>query len=218
MVASACGSAHPARPEVTHRPSSPAAPAASAAPAVDPPQPSLRLPRNFVPTGYRARLAVDPAKTGFTGAIEISGDITERSKGLWLHGRGLAVSEATATQGDRAIRVDVTTAGEDLLALRPVTPLEPGPVTLALAYTGAFEAVDGTGAYRKTVGGAVYIQTQFEDISARRVFPCIDEPDRKVPWQLTLDVPKDQVAGSPPTSSRDSTAGSARRSGRRPER
>ena len=30
--------------------------------------------------------------------------------------------------------------------------------------------------------------TQFEAIYARRVFPCVDEPDSKVPWQLTLDV------------------------------
>ena len=31
---------------------------------------------------------------------------------------------------------------------------------------------------------------------ARRVFPCLDEPDSKVPWQLTLDVPKGLVAVS----------------------
>src|SRR5262245_53762095 len=108
----ACGAAQPAGPERTAPPPAPAAPPVAAAPAADPPQPKLRLPRNFVPTGYRARLAIDPAKTAFTGAIEIAGTITERSKRLWLHGRGLTVTAAKATQGDRAVRVDVTAAGD----------------------------------------------------------------------------------------------------------
>ena len=46
------------------------------------------------------------------------------------------------------------------------------------------------------IGDDPYVITQFEAIAARLVFPCFDEPDFKVPWQLTLDVPKDQVAVS----------------------
>ena len=38
--------------------------------------------------------------------------------------------------------------------------------------------------------------TQFEAISARRAFPCFDEPGFKTPWQLTLRVPRDLVAVS----------------------
>ena len=194
-VISACGSPPPAQLPTRPPPPPAAAPAAAApASAVDPPQPTLRLPRNFVPTGYRARLAIDPAKPGFGGAIEITGDIAERSQRVWLHGRGLTVTAAKATQGDRPLGVEVTTAGEDLLALRPAAPLEVGPVTFAIDYTGTLDSVESTGAYRKTFDDLVYVQTQFESISARRVFPCIDEPDRKVPWQLTLDVPKDLVA------------------------
>src|SRR5262249_26710880 len=41
-----------------------------------------------------------------------------------------------------------------------------------------------------------YVFSQLEAVYARRVFPCIDEPDRKVPWHVTLDVPKDLVAVS----------------------
>jgi alanyl aminopeptidase len=171
-----------------------AATAATAAPALDPPQPALRLPRNFVPTGYRARLAIDPARDGFTGAIEIDGEVRERSKGFWLHGRGLKVSAARLTQGARSMRVDVAAVGDDLLSLHPAEPIGPGRVTIALDYTGGFDLVQGTGAYRHSFDGVPYIETQFESISARRVFPCLDEPDNKVSWQLTLDVPKHLVA------------------------
>src|SRR6185369_4975586 len=120
-VISACGSPPPA--QLPTRPPPPPA----AAPAVDPPQPTLRLPRNFVPTGYRARLAIDPAKPSFGGAIEITGDIAERSQRAVALGRlrgrhgGAAAVQPHAL---RALGVDVTAAGEDLLALHPSAPLE----------------------------------------------------------------------------------------------
>ena len=179
-----------------------APPTVATAPALDPPQPTLRLPRNFLPTSYRARLAVDPASDGFTGAIEIAGELRERSKRIWLHGRKLTVASAKITQGARVVRVVVTTPGDELLSLQPVEPLDPGPYTLALDYRGSFDLDEGTGAYKRTFDGAAYVATQFESTSARRVFPCFDEPDNKVPWQLPLDVPKALVAvtNTPPTS------------------
>ena len=197
-LAAACGGAPRTGPDLAAQPPAPAPPVAApppvVVPAVDPPQPTLRLPRNFVPVGYRARLAIDPASDRFTGAIEIDGDVRERSKTIWLHGRGLQVTAATATQAGRSVRVEVAAAGDELLALHPAEPLDPGRVTIALAYGGAFDLVEGTGAYKKSVDGVPYIETQFEAISARRVFPCVDEPDSKVSWQLTLDVPRDLVA------------------------
>src|SRR5438045_5320800 len=68
--------------------------AAAAAAVLDPPQPGLRLPRNFLPAAVRVRLAIDPAKAGFHGAIEIDGELRERSKRMWLHGRGLKIAAA----------------------------------------------------------------------------------------------------------------------------
>src|SRR5215510_14540200 len=125
----ACGSTPKTAPEPAAPP--PAA-SASTAPALDPPQPTLRLPRNFLPTGYRARLAIDPASDGFTGAIEIAGDIKERSKGFWLHGRGLKVIAAKITRGERTIAVGAVPVGDDLLSFHPAEPLDPGPITLAV--------------------------------------------------------------------------------------
>jgi hypothetical protein len=42
--------------------------------------------------------------------------------------------------------------------------------------------------------GAWYTMTQFEALSARRAFPCFDEPGFKTPWQVTLRVPHGLVA------------------------
>src|SRR6185503_7526786 len=120
-VLCACSTPRPVADSAPRAPAAAAAPATSgsAADALDPPQPTLRLPRNFVPAAYRARLAIDPARTDFTGSIEIDGDVRERSKRFWLHGRKLKVSAATISRGGRALRVEVTSVGEDLLSLRP---------------------------------------------------------------------------------------------------
>ncbi len=194
-LVAACGSAAKTGPDLTATPPPPsAAPAPVADPALDPPQPTLRLPRNFEPTAIRARLALDPARDGFTGSIEIDGDVRERSKGLWLHGRKLEVTAAKVTQAGKSMRLDVAAVGDDLLSLHPAEPLDPGRYTIALDYRGAFDLAEGVGAYKKTFDDVPYISTQFESIFARRVFPCIDEPDSKVPWQLTLDVPAQLVA------------------------
>ena len=113
---------------------------------------------------------------------------------IWLHG---AASDQHATRLTGAeVALTVTPRGEDLLELRAAQPLEPGAWTLALDYTGELDALNTTGAFKQTVGKRAYVYTQFEAIYARRVFPCIDEPDSKVPWKLTLDVPKEPVAVS----------------------
>jgi len=61
-------------------------------------------------------------------------------------------------------------------------------------YAGTFDQISTTGAFKQTVGDGSYVYTQLEAIYARRVFPCLDEPDNKVPWKLTLDIPAKLVA------------------------
>src|SRR5512140_2062765 len=124
-LVAACGSTAKPGPDLpTTQPPAPStgtAPVAApvVAPALDPPQPTLRLPRNFTPTAIRARLAIDPASDGFTGSIEIEGDLRERSRGLWLHGRKLAVTAGKITQPGRSVNLDVAAVGDDLLSLHP---------------------------------------------------------------------------------------------------
>jgi alanyl aminopeptidase len=178
---------------------------------LEPPAPSLRLPRNFVPTGYAATLAVDPASAGFEGAIAITGEVAERSSVIWLHGRQLAIQHAAAVRGGAEVRLTATRHGEDLLELRAATPLDAGPWTLAIDYTGSYDLLSTAGAFKQIVRGAPYIYTQFQPMYARRVFPCLDEPDRKVPWQLTLDVPADQVAVSNTPIAREQPLGGGKK-------
>ena len=174
------------------------APPASPPADVDAAPPALRLPRTLVPTSYDARLAIDPSQTTFDGAIDIHGDIVEPASLLWLHGRHLAVrrAEARAEAGGEPVVLAITARERDLLEVRPRSRLEPGAWTLHIEYGGEVESVDTSGAFKQSVGGKSYVYTQFEALYARRVFPCVDEPDSKVPWQLTLDVPVGMLAVS----------------------
>jgi len=148
--------------------------------------PALRLPRIFKPTSYTAQLVIDPTKSTFGGSIMITGDVSERTPVIWLHGRHLKINDSSG--------ITVTPRGEDLLELRG--DFRPGPLKITLDYTGEIDDLNTTGMFKETVGKQTYVYSQFEAIYARRVFPCIDEPDSKVPWQLTIVTPKGYTAVS----------------------
>jgi alanyl aminopeptidase len=208
----ACFSCGPSRPAVTvpaptasGEPAARAEPAGSPAPAAprEAAAPTLRLPRSFLPASYAARLEIDPSKTGFEGSIQIAGNLSERSRTIWLNARRLTVHKAVAQRsGGPEVALTATPRGDDFLELAAAQPLAPGAWTLSIDYAGELEGLNTTGAFRQTVGDASYVFTQFEAVYARRAFPCFDEPDNKVPWTLTLDVPKQlaAVANAPQAS------------------
>lgn len=168
----------------------------SSLPSFDPPAPALRLPRHFLPTAVEARLAIDPAIETFAGAINITGTLTQRASRIWLHAHGLTVRSAVAVQGETSVALEAESVGDDLLSLKPASPLAAGSWTLALQYEGRYEPIATIGAFKQTLEGNTYVSTQLAAIYARRVFPSFDEPDVKIPWQLTLDVPVELVAVS----------------------
>src|SRR5206468_7500196 len=64
-----------------------------------------------------------------------------------------------------------------------------------------------TGLYRMKVENEWYTFTQFEATDARGALPCWDEPEFKIPFQMTLVVPEGHLAiGNTPVE-RESVAG-----------
>src|SRR5688572_25018428 len=87
-----------------------------------PPQPTVRLPRNFLPTAYDVRLSIDPAKPKFDGVVAIAGKVSERSRVLWLHAYQLEIARGVARNGTTEVALAVKLAGEDLLEITPAQP------------------------------------------------------------------------------------------------
>ena len=177
----------PPAPEPTPaQPAQPAQPDAAAIP--------LRLPRAFVPTAYAAKIAIDPDKAAFDGSIRIDGNVAAAAPSIWLHGYHLQIRHASATRDGRTVALAPVPHGEEMIEFRADAPLDAGAWQVAIDYTAQIDPFATLGAFKEVAAGKAYVYSQFESIGARRAFPCLDEPDNKVPWQLTIDVPKGDIA------------------------
>ncbi|HEX6199091.1 MAG TPA: M1 family metallopeptidase, partial [Thermoanaerobaculia bacterium] len=166
---------------------------------VVPPQssapPALRLPDGAVPVRYALDLRVLPEEGTFDGSIDIELDVREATATLWLNARGLAIGGADLTLGDRQVGARTERVGDDLLRVEPAEPLPVGPARLRVRFAGTMEDDRTEGIYRvQEPDGHWYAYTKFEPLDARRAFPHFDEPEYKVPWQVTLRVREGQVA------------------------
>ncbi|MEZ4315602.1 MAG: M1 family metallopeptidase, partial [Polyangiaceae bacterium] len=135
-----------------------------------------------------AKLTVVPSEETFQGSVEIGLTVKEATRVVWLHAVDLEVSEARFEVGGKARAARVVKGGEQLLGFVTDEEIPAGAAKLFVTYTGKVADGDDHGLFREQEGSDKYLYTQFETSSARRVFPCFDEPGFKVPWQLTLTV------------------------------
>lgn len=150
----------------------------------------LRLPGNVRPLKYQATLDVTPGKDSFSGVIEISVAFTKPTAELTLHAKELRFGAVTPAP------LEIQNGENDLVTLRYGSAFPVGTSKFRIAYQGSLSRILTDGAFQQQHAGDWYVFTKFEPITARRVFPCFDEPGFKVPWQLSLKIPKDLKAFS----------------------
>jgi alanyl aminopeptidase len=166
----------------------------AAAPAPVPSPPALRLPSGARPLRQAIDLTIQPSQQSFSGLTEIEIELGKATSFLWLNGRGLKVKEATARLGTETLTLRPETGGEDFLGFAFPRPVGPGRITLRIAYDGIVDRKDTLGLFGQQEAGDWYAFTQFEATGARRAIPSFDEPSYKIPWTVTLRVPKELVA------------------------
>ena len=93
----------------------------------------------------------------------------------------MAIKEATLTVGGEKLAAKVVTEPKDFVGFSFGRPVGPGPATLHVAYQSEVSRKDQQGIFQMKDGDRWYIYSQFEEIGARRAFPCFDEPSYKVP-------------------------------------
>jgi alanyl aminopeptidase len=172
--------------------------------------PGLRLPADVAgPVRYRLDLMVIPDQKTFTGTVEIDLQFAKSTPLLWLNAEKLKIKDATLNAGGEKLAAKIITEPKDYVGFAFDHPVGPGAATLHVAYEGEISRKDQQGIFQMKDGDRWYVYSQFEEIGARRAFPCFDEPGYKVPWQLNLRVKKDQVAlsNTPVTSETDSGDG-----------
>ncbi len=162
------------------------------APSLDPPK--LRLDGSAQPTRYAVDLTIVPDRDTFRGSVDISIDVRMPSEVIWLNAVGLQIQEATfrPESGD-ALPAKTIPGGDQFLGFAFDRAIS-GQGVLHVVYQGKISRNSSAGIFQLKEDRETYVYSQFEPTDARRAFPCFDEPSFKVPWQLTLHVPKDDLA------------------------
>jgi aminopeptidase N len=166
--------------------------AADRVPAGGPEPPTFRLPAGARPVAYDVTLTVVPGAAKAAGEIAIDVELAQPHAVLWLNADSLTVLRATVDAP--GINAAVMPGGEQFVGVAFDPPLPAGRHRVALAFEAEQATNSNRGIFTLQDVGAWYTMTQFEATSARKAFPCFDEPGFKTPWQVTLRVPRDLVA------------------------
>jgi alanyl aminopeptidase len=184
LIASGCGS------EIQREPADPSDIEASSQP-----EHTLRLESpHFVPSEYDLRLRLDPTNKEFSGTVTIVGSIARKTDAFYLNGKDLKVQKAVIDTPEGSQDLQVVPEDEHFTLFRSARPLNVGAATVRIDYTGAVSTDESFGIFRQDSEKQPFLFTQFESRGARRAFPSVDQPDIKVPFSLTIEAPKGQLA------------------------
>jgi alanyl aminopeptidase len=156
--------------------------------------PALRLSGDARAVRQAVELTLDPGREGYSGVVDIELEVTRQTPLLWVNATGLKVTGASLGPDGRPRPARVVPGGEDFVGFEPEAPLDPGRARLRASFEGTVSRLLDEGVFAMKEADEWYAFTQFEPISARRAFPCFDEPSYKIPWEVTLRVPAGQVA------------------------
>ncbi|HTW64383.1 MAG TPA: M1 family metallopeptidase [Bryobacteraceae bacterium] len=163
-----------------------------AASSLEPPK--LRLDGSAQPLHYAVDLTVIPDRDTFRGSVDISVNVRTPSTILWLNAVGLTVSDASFTPESGRVQAAMPVSGGDQFVGFSFERAISGKGSLHVVYTGKISRHSSAGIFEEKENRDWYVFSQFEPTDARRAFPCFDEPGFKVPWQMTLHVPKNDMA------------------------
>nr|XP_046243201.1 leucyl-cystinyl aminopeptidase [Scatophagus argus] len=153
----------------------------------------LRLPRSIRPVSYDLTLNPDLDSMTFTGHAVINMFVDHSTNRIVLHSANLSISKATFKMGDGEAH-DVTVLEykpSQQIAVKFSEDLKAGQYcVLTLDYfSNLSHTYDGfyNSSYTDKDGNRrVLAATQFEPLSARKAFPCFDEPAFKATFLIKI--------------------------------
>ena len=176
-----------------------------------------RLFRQFQPSQYDLTLGFDTEAMTFNGSVVITGKKVDRpSERLTFHQSGLKITDAEVVfhdkRGDKIIEVKRINNQDsfDEVRLHTAQDIYPGDYTVTLHFTGDItRPMNGIYPcfFQHDGKEKQLIATQFESHHAREAFPCVDEPEAKAVFNLTLETPAGQtVIANTPVKSEDTAS------------
>jgi aminopeptidase N/puromycin-sensitive aminopeptidase len=164
---------------------------------------ATRLPTNVIPSHYDLVIYPDLATEKFSGSVVIDVDVKAPTDTITLHSVGLALRDVFV---DAQLSIVTYDAPNEIAMLKVAQPLAVGPAHINVKFDGTI-APGLRGLYLSRTAKRKYAVTQFEATSARRAFPCFDEPALKATFDITLVVDKGDTAISNGAIVSDTPAG-----------
>ncbi len=166
-----------------------------------------RLYETFKPVNYILDLTLNPEAKTFSGWVTIRGQKTGRpSRRLTFHAKDLKITKVvihkvnkTSSNSDGSeIKVDRINLHKsyDQVRLHAAQMLYPGEYHIVLQFSGTItDPMNGLyPCYFEEDGKKqMLLATQFESHHAREVFPCIDEPEAKATFDLSIITPSSKT-------------------------
>ncbi len=155
----------------------------------------------------------------FSGNVVIEGKKTNRpSKRITLHSKDLKIKSVKLILHDRSGMRDIKLIrfvyhkAYDELRLHSEETLYPGDYQIEIEFSGRItRPMNGLyPCYHKQGDNEeIILATQFESHHAREVFPCIDEPEAKAIFELSLISEKDEIvlSNTDPSEQRETKEG-----------
>ncbi|EMD43764.1 puromycin-sensitive aminopeptidase [Entamoeba histolytica HM-3:IMSS] len=151
------------------------------------------LPTNFIPLHYKIYVKPDPALSLNYGKTNIVINCIQPTDELILNGVGIKDIKSRCIKPQLHELVVKEDKEKEQLIFTGVH-FEQGEYEIEIEYNGCLPADDLCGFYQSKyeIDGKTKIIccTQFEPSSARKAFPCFDEPNYKATFDIIMEVPK----------------------------
>lgn len=162
-----------------------------------------RLYEQFRPSHYDLYINPDKSKMIFNGTVKIKGrKIGRPSQRITLHAKDLTITKIDLVRSDKtgSRKIIVSRMVEhksyDELRIHTEELLYPGEYQISIEFRGQItKPMNGLYPcfYQDDNKEEIILATQFESHHAREVFPCIDEPEAKAIFELTLTSPIGEI-------------------------
>lgn len=161
-----------------------------------------RLIQEFIPDHYQLSLTLDRPGRIFKGIITMNGVSTGNTGTVIVHAKELTVESATVDG-----KVAEFALGENDELTLTHADITQGAHSVTIAFNGTItDAMHGLYPcyYEHDGSKKELLATQFESHHAREVFPCIDEPEAKATFDVTLSTEQNvTVLGNMPVKMQD---------------
>lgn len=143
-----------------------------------------RLTRTFAPEHYELSINLHRTERTFNGTVTITGNVASDATEIRLHAKALTISSALL-DGKKA---DTKHEAHDELVISH-KDIAGGLHTIVVQFSGTItDDMNGIypGYFEVNGEKQELLATQFESHYARQAFPCVDEPEAKATFDVTL--------------------------------